>query len=170
MTARPLLTAAAGAIVAWTIGCGGGTASAPTPTPPSPTAPTTPPATVTNLSGAWNGTGSDPQGPERMTWTLTQSGDVITGTADLAPLNAADGSCASCHKFKAGTVTGTMSGSTVAMRLVFPSGGDGVPTPMCTITFDATASAIASGRIDATYSGDDTCEGPINGGTFSMTR
>jgi hypothetical protein len=170
MTGRPLLAIAAGAIVAGTIGCGGGAASAPTPTPRLSTRPPTPAGSVTDLSGAWNGTGSDPQGPERMAWTLAQSGNAITGTADLAPLNAADGSCASCHKFKAGTVTGTMSGSTIAMRLVFPSGGDGVPTPMCTITFDATAAAVASGRIDATYSGDDTCEGPISGGTFSMTR
>src|SRR5262249_7539811 len=100
---------------------------------------------------------------------LSQSGDAVTGTADLAPLNAADGSCASCHKFKAGTVSGTISGSTMAMRLVFPAGGDGVPTPMCTITFNATASA-ALDRIDATYTGDDTCEGPITGGAFTMTR
>src|SRR2546421_11939922 len=72
MTGRPLLAIAAGAIVAWTIGCGGGTASAPTPTPTSPTTPPTSAGSVTDISGAWNGTGSDPQGPERMTWTLTQ--------------------------------------------------------------------------------------------------
>lgn len=105
-----------------------------------------------------------------MSWTLSQSGDAITGTADLEPLNAADGSCASCHKFKAGTVTGTMTGSQIAMRLVFPAGGDGVPTPMCTITFEAAASTTARDRIEATYTGEDTCEGPFLGGTFTMTR
>jgi hypothetical protein len=158
------------AIAAWTIACGGGMPTTPnTPTPP--TAPTPPPTGgTTNIAGVWNGTGSDPQGSERMSWMLSQSGDAVTGTADLAPLNAADGSCASCHKFKAGTLSGTISGSTIAMRLVFPAGGDGVPTPMCTITFNATASTAVRDRIDATYTGDDTCEGPFSGGTFTMAR
>jgi len=150
--------------------CGG---AAPAPAPPTaPTVPSqpAPPANASDLAGAWNGSGSDPQGPERMTWVLRTSGSSVSGTADLTPVNAADGSCASCHKFKSGTVSGTVSGSSVALKLVFPAGGDGVPTPMCTITFDATASTVAPNRIEATYSGDDTCEGPISGGTFVMTR
>jgi hypothetical protein len=167
---RPWLAIAAITIAGWTIACSGGTTPAPT-TPTSPTAPAPPPTGgTTNVAGAWSGTGSDPQGSEKMSWMLSQSGDAISGTADLAPLNAADGSCASCHKFKAGTVSGTISGSTISMRLVFPAGGDGVPTPMCTITFDATASTPARDRIDATYAGDDTCEGPFTGGTFTMAR
>ena len=39
-----------------------------------------------------------------------------------------------------------------------------------TITFNATASAASSDRIDATYNGDDTCEGPISGGRLAMSR
>jgi hypothetical protein len=171
VTRHPLLlTAAAIAIAAWTIACSGGTAPAPA-APTSPTTPAPPPAgPATSIAGAWSGTGSDPQGSERMAWTLSQSDDTITGTADLAPLNAADGSCASCHKFKAGTVSGRISGSTIAMRLVFPAGGDGVPTPMCTITFDAIASTATANRIEATCTGDDTCEGAFSGGTFTMAR
>jgi hypothetical protein len=170
VTRRSRLVAAVLAITALTIACGGGTAPTPT-APTSPATPAPPPAgVVTNVTGAWSGTGSDPQGSERMSWTLSQSGDSITGTADLAPLNAADGSCASCHKFKAGTVTGTIAGSTIRMRLVFPAGGDGVPTPMCTITFEAAATGVNGSRIDATYTGDDSCEGPFVGGTFVMTR
>ena len=69
-----------------------------------------------------------------------------------------------------GTITGTVSGSTIAMRLVFPAGGDGVPTPECTITFEANGSMASHDRIEATYTGTDTCEGPITGGTFTMTR
>jgi len=160
--------AAAAALALCAAACGGSAPTAPTaPTGPSQPAP---PASSVNLAGAWSGTGSDPQGSERMSWMLTASGSAVSGTADLAPLNAADGSCASCHKFKAGTVSGTVSGSSVAMKIVFPAGGDGVPTPMCTITFDATASTVAPNRIEATYSGDDSCEGPIVGGTFVMTR
>ncbi|HMF95492.1 MAG TPA: hypothetical protein VKE96_14425 [Vicinamibacterales bacterium] len=169
MTRRAGPAVAAGTIAVWMIACGGGMPAPPdTPTAPTPAPPPT--GGTINVTGAWNGTGSDPQGAEKMSWALSQSGDAVTGTADLAPLNAADGSCASCHKFKAGTVSGTVSGSTVAIRLVFPAGGDGVPTPMCTITFNATASAATHDRIDATYTGDDTCEGPFTGGTFTMTR
>jgi hypothetical protein len=135
----------------------------------SPAAPAPTPVSLT-LTGTWNGTGSDPQGDERMTWRLAQTGSALSGTADLAPLNAADGSCGSCHKFKTGSLTGTLSGTTLMMKLVFPSGGDGVPTPMCTITFDATAPVVDGSRIAATYTGDDSCEGPFTGGTFVMTR
>ena len=47
---------------------------------------------------------------------------------------------------------------------------DGVPTPMCTIVFNAAASGIDSSRINATYTGDDSCEGSFTGGAFVMTR
>ena len=162
-----LLLVVATVALAWTIACSGST-----PPPASPATPSTPmtPDTSTTLAGAWTGTGADPQGAEKMSWSLTQAGNAITGKADLSALNAADGSCASCHKAKSGTITGTVSGSTIAMRLVFPAGGDGVPTPECTITFDASASMATHDRIEATYTGTDTCEGPIAGGTFTMTR
>jgi hypothetical protein len=166
MIHRPLVEVAA-AVLACTIACSGST-----PPPASPATPSTSvtPDTSTSLAGAWAGTGSDPQGPEKMTWSLAQTGNAIAGKADLSALNAADGSCASCHKAKSGTITGTIAGSTIAMRLVFPAGGDGVPTPECTITFEASGSMASRDRIEATYTGTDTCEGPIAGGTFTMTR
>jgi len=153
-------------------GCGSPSApSAPaSPVTPAPTpAPTPSPPASGTLAGAWIGTGSDPQGAEKMSWMVAQNGAALSGTADLAPLNAADGSCASCHKFKTGTLEGTVSTSGVALKLIFPSGGDGVPTPMCTISFTAIAS-LGDGRITATYTGDDSCEGPFSGGTFVMSR
>jgi hypothetical protein len=141
--------------------------AAPTPTPtPSPAPSPTPSG---SLTGAWTGTGTDPQGGERMSWMVTQNGDTLSGTADLAPLNAADGSCASCHKLKTGTLQGTVSGAGVALKLVFPAGGDGVPTPMCMITVDAVAT-VGDNRLTANYTGNDTCEGPFAGGTFVMSR
>jgi len=133
-------------------------------------APTSPAASSLNIAGAWNGTGNDPQGSEKMSWMVAQNGPALSGTADLAPLNAADGTCASCHKFKTGTISGSLSGTSLAMRIVFPAGGDGVPTPMCTITFEAAASGVDASRINATYTGDDSCEGPFIGGTFVMAR
>ena len=163
---RPLVAVAAAAL-AWTIACSAN--APPSASPTTPSAPAAPDASTT-LAGAWAGTGSDPQGPEKMTWSIAQTGSDITGTADLSALNAADGSCASCHKAKSGTITGTVSGSAIALRLVFPAGGDGVPTPECTITFVANGSMASHDRIEATYTGTDTCEGPITGGTFTMTR
>ncbi len=141
------------------------------PSVPAPASPPTPTASVLNLSGRWSGTGSDPQGAEQIALTMTQSDTgLLTGTADLKPLNAADGSCASCHKFKSGTFTGSVSGATVAMKIVFPAGGDGVPTPMCTITFDLSAAGVTGDRVNASYAGDDSCEGAFTGGTLAIAR
>jgi hypothetical protein len=134
------------------------------PAPPSPTAP------AVTLAGRWSGSGSDAQGRELLSWVLTQTGAALSGTADMKPLDAADGSCASCHKVKSGTVSGSVSGSTLAMKIMFPAGGDGVPTPMCTIAFELTAAGVSGDRIDASYAGSDSCEGSFAGGTLTMNR
>jgi hypothetical protein len=158
---RLFVAAIAGPIVSLVAACGTNA------TPPA--SPVRPEPSASGLSGTWSGSGTDPQGAEKMSWQLSQSGAALSGTADLAPLNAADGSCASCHKFKTGTIAGSVSGSTLTIRLTFPSGGDGVPTPMCTIVFDASA-LVDGNRISATYTGDDSCEGPFTGGSFVMSR
>ena len=148
----------------------GSTPTAPAPstepaTPPAPTAPTS-----LNLNGRWTGSGSDVQGRETLAWTITQNGSGFSGTADMRPLDPADGSCASCHKFKSGSVTGTINGTMVTIKLVFPAGGDGVPTPMCTIVFNLSAAGASTERIAGMYAGDDSCEGSFEGGTFTMDR
>ena len=150
-------------LVATTIVCGSSPA-APQPTPsPSPT-----PSGTISLAGTWSGTGSDPHGPETLTWTLTQVGSTVSGPVQMAP-RFQDGSCGSCHKDKKGTVTGTLSGAALKLTLTFPAGGD-VVTPMCAISFDAEASSVTATRISATYRGTDSCEDPFTGGTFEMGR
>jgi hypothetical protein len=52
--------------------------------------------------------------------------------------------------------------------MLFPAGGS-VPTPICSVTMDATASGVTSDSISAAYSGSDSCEGAF-AGTFRMTR
>jgi len=131
-------------------------------------APPPPPAAL-NLSGTWTGTGSDSQGAETLSWVLTQVGDALSGSAATRPANAADGSCASCHKVKDGTMSATLSGTTLTLRMFFPTGGS-VPTPICSVIMEATASGITSDAISASYSGSDSCEGAFAGGTFRMTR
>ena len=156
--AAPLLAAT---LFFTAIGCGS-----------SPTAPQQPPSSTPpeslNLAGTWNGTGSDPHGPETLTWTLTQVGSAVSGPVQMAP-RFLDGSCGSCHKDKKGTVAGTLSGTTLKLTLTFPAGGD-VVTPMCAISFEAEAAAVTGARISATYHGTDSCEDPFTGGTFEMAR
>ena len=127
--------------------------------------PLNPPSVI--LSGSWTGTGSDSQGPELMTWDLSQTGNRVTGMVITRAVDTADGSCASCHKNKSGTVSGTISGTDLTLRMFFPSGGD-VPTPMCSVTINATVPNATDTNIATSYSGVDTCEGPFVGGAFSM--
>jgi hypothetical protein len=137
----------------------------------SPAAParTSPGSATADLTGTWNGTGSDPQGPVTLTWTLTQAGTTLSGVARMEPANTTDGSCGSCHKLKAGTLSGTMVGTALTLTLDFPAGG-GDLTPLCGITLTATTSDVTSGRIASAYTGTTTCEGPISGGALVMTR
>jgi len=157
--AAPLLAVT---LLATAIGCGS------SPTAPQQQSPASTPPESLSLAGAWSGTGSDPHGPETLTWTLTQVGSTVSGPVQMAP-RFQDGSCASCHKDKKGTVAGTLSGTTLKLTLTFPAGGD-VVTPLCAISFEAEARGVTGGRISATYQGADSCEDPFTGGTFEMAR
>ena len=136
----------------------------------SPAAPNRPSARQVNLSGAWSGTGSDTQGPMTLTWALTQAGPTVSGTAISRAVNATDGTCASCHKNKIGTFSGTVSGTTLTLTMFFPDGSDAEPTPMCSVTVDGTAASITESRIAGAYSGADSCEGPFTDGALTMAR
>jgi len=133
----------------------------------SPAAPGS--ALTAALGGTWVGVGSDPQGPETLTWTLIQSGTNVSGTAQLEPAITTDGSCGSCHKQKSGTVSGTIVGTVLTMTLDFPAGGSDL-TPLCGIRMLATSPDVASHRIAAAYTGTTTCEGPFSDGALVMTR
>lgn len=132
----------------------------------SPAAPVPAPLTV---SGRWSGQGSDVQGNATFILTLTQTGSSVTGTA-VTLGDANDGSCASCHKSTNGTVSGSLTGTKLTLSMFFPSGNDGVPTPMCSVRMSAVADSVSARTLRATYTGDDSCEGPITGGSFSLTN
>jgi hypothetical protein len=123
--------------------------------------------TSLQLSGTWDGTGADAQGAEVISWVLMQTGNTVRGTVSTRAVDPADGSCASCHKNKTGTFTGTIVGSSLTLTMFFPTGGD-VPTPICSVTMIATADGVTGSKIASTYSGADTCEGPFTDGTFTM--
>ena len=144
-------------------GCGSSPAL-PTTSAPSAAAPS-----ATNLSGTWTGTGTDAQGPETFKWSVTQTGNQITGSVVLDPADPTDGSCGSCHKKKTGTLTGTLTAGALTITLDFPAGGADL-TPLCGITMHAATSDVAAGRITASYTGTTTCEGPITDGRLTVTR
>jgi len=139
--------------------------------PVAPPAPSTPPAPKSiSLTGTWSGNLSDAQGAALLTWTVTQSGQDITGTAVTKPANPSDGTCASCHKNKEGTFQGTFTGSTLTLTMAFPGGTPEEPTPHCAVTITGTTSNVADDSITGTYSGSDTCEGPFADGRIALTR
>jgi len=160
---RAIAAAAAGAILGAALAACGS----------SPASPTTPPAQNTaaaaiNVTGTWNGTGSDSFGPELVTWVLTQSGATVTGTAELKAADPSDGSCGSCHKVRKGTFAGTLSANSLSVSMSFPAGGD-VPTPICVTDLSGTATVVDR-RITASYTGTDTCEGFFADGKIELTR
>lgn len=166
---KPATLLAFGGLILWSAsGCGASPAAPAAPTAPAATTPSGP-AASTNLTGTWTGTGTDAQGPETFTWTIAQSGSALSGTALMQPANTTDGTCGSCHKQKAGTLTGTMSGTVLTLTLAFPDGGNDL-TPLCGITMTATTSNMTPSRIVAAYTGSTTCEGPITDGALVMAR
>ena len=127
------------------------------------------PPEALSLAGTWTGTGSDDLGPETFTWVLAQSGTTLSGTARMRPVSETDGSCASCHKVKDGTISGSVSGSAVTLRMSFALGG-AQPTPTCLVTMDISASGVTSTNLSSTYNGSDSCEPTVKLGTVTMTR
>lgn len=125
-------------------------------------------AAQVDASGTWNGTGSDVQGAGSFTWQLTQAGNLVSGTAILKNTSN-DGTCASCHKNKAGTFSGTLSGSALTFQIDFPSGAAADPTPLCSLTITGRLADVTSSTTTGTYSGADSCEGPFSNGTLGMT-
>jgi hypothetical protein len=99
---------------------------------------------------------------------LTQTGTTVAGTARTTGLNPSDGSCSSCHRYKIGTVSGTISGTALTLTMAFP-GNSAETTPACAATFNVMASTIADNAFATTYSGGDTCENP-QGQTIAFTN
>lgn len=132
------------------------------PAPPSPRA--------LDLTGTWNGNLSDPQGAATVTWTLTQAGQTLTGATITRPIDPNDGTCASCHKNKAGTFSGSLSGTTLTLTMSFAGGAAGELTPICSVTMTGTTSSVTDDSITGAYSGSDTCEGPFADGRITLTR
>ena len=149
-------------------GCAGSPSQAPAPSSIA-TTPSTPAVTSLNLTGTWTGSGSDGLGPETFSWVLAQSGNALSGSVSMRPLSATDGSCESCHKVKDGSISGSVSGTTVTLRMSFDLGGS-QPTPTCLVVMDVSASNVTSTSLASSYNGSDSCEPAVALGSITMTR
>ena len=125
---------------------------------------------VAALSGSWTGPGSNSLGRHTLSLKITQNGSALSGTAATKAVDAADGSCSSCHMNKMGTLTGTINGSTVALDIVFPSGNAAEPTPICSATLTLTATLITPSQLAGPYTGGDTCEGAWTSATVTLNK
>ena len=127
---------------------GGGSS---TPTEPSPA----------NVAGTWSGSASDSSGPGTMTWQLTQSGSSFSGSLTMTDTTTS--------VTGRGTVSGTLSGSSLQFSLSVPAGGFDNPYASCSATVSGSGTASAS-SITGSYSGSSTCTGTISAGQLTLNK
>ena len=130
---------------------------------------TTPsPTTPANIAGTWSGPASDSSGTGTMTWTVTQAGRTISGPLAIVASVAADVNVAG-----AGTLSGTVTGNSIAFTLTIPAGGFGPPYSSCTSTSSGTATVAGnaiSGSYTGTVSGATNCSGAIGAGQLNLNK
>ncbi len=147
--------------------CGGSTSS---PAIPTPTAT----GSLTSLSGTWTGTSSDTSGQDKMTWTLTQNTNAMTGTMNISDTARS--------MMGNGSMQGTVSGSTMTFHMTVPTGGFDGMMSSCAMGVDGQATMSSDGHtMTGTYSGNmsgmmsggmmgQACGGAMNNGQFTLTR
>ena len=122
--------------------------------------PEAPSANTLNVAGSWRGTATDSSGPGSITMQVTQSGADLTGTVTMSVTTAGG----------RGTVTGAVSGSsTIRLTITIPAGGFDSPFASCTANVSATGQATAT-SITATYTGTNSCSGPITKGELTLSK
>lgn len=136
-------------VLALTGACKGGSTSA-------PAAPT---ATSVNVAGSWRGTATDSSGPGSVTMQVTQSGADVSGTVTMSVTTITG----------RGTLAGTVSGSTIRLTITIPAGGFDAPFASCTATVSGDGQATAT-SITATYSGTNSCSGPVTKGELTLSK
>jgi hypothetical protein len=136
-------------VLVTTIGCG---------STESPSAPS-----AVSVSGNWAGDLSVQETTARMTWTLTQSGSTVTGPVLIV--------LPSGVVLLNGTLSGTVSGSTLTYTIDVRAGG--IPSePGCTGQLGGTATL---GAIPTTLTGSyaissSPCRTPVSNGSVTLTK
>jgi hypothetical protein len=99
-----------------------------------------------SMSGVWSGAAADSTGQERMTWTVTQDGNSLSGMTSVTD--------AGRSMTGAGTMRGTVKGRTVSFHMDVPNGGFTGMMASCVMAADGEATMSADGRtITGTYAG-----------------
>jgi len=147
--------------------CGGSSSSPATPTPVST-------GTLASVSGTWTGTSADTSGQGKMTWSVTQNGNGMSGTMSISDISRS--------MMGNGSMQGTISASTVTFHMVVPTGGFSGMMSSCGMGIDGQGTMSDDGRtMTGTYSGNmsgmmsggmmgQSCGGAMNNGQFTLTR
>jgi hypothetical protein len=93
---------------------------------------------------------------------VRQSGTSVTGTLTLRDTRSGIAG--------QGTVSGSLTGSTLSFTMSIPAGGFPSPYSSCTATLSGTANNVTSAAIAGSYSGNNSCGGAVTGGTLSLTK
>ena len=125
----------------------------------SESTPAAPTASSVNVAGSWRGTATDSSGDGSLTLQVTQSGTNLSGTVTMSVITVTG----------RGTLTGTVSGSTIRLTIAIPAGGFDAPFSGCTATVSGDGQATAS-SISATYTGTNSCSGPVTKGQLTLTK
>lgn len=112
------------------------------------------------VEGTYSGQAADSSGPGKMTWTLAQAGDAVSGT-----VSALDQRGTTAFR---GELRGTLSQGIITFTIQIPQGGiSGIPA--CSISMSGTAS-VDDQVISGVYSGVSTCTKPLKDGKFSLLK
>lgn len=140
-------------------GCGGSGSSV------GPTGP----GSVPGYAGTWAGSMSESGGTMmgsgtmggmmagQLTWQMTSTGGQVTGYMDMSRFRGTGRM----------TISGTITGQTMAFRMDIPAGG--MPEPGCAATGNGTAH-MNSTTMTGTYSGSNTCSGAFADGQVTLSR
>jgi len=119
--------------------------------------------TTVKLSGTWSGGATDSLRPQlTMTWQLTQDGQKVAGTVVATTSVGAP-------VYTGGTVTGTLSGNTLAFTVAIPRGSV-VDLPDCAVAFGGSTTDITATGMTGTYAGTDSCAGAFAGGRLNLVK
>ena len=126
--------------------------------PDGPTGPSDPAASV---SGTWSGSATDSSGGGVMSWQLTQADTSISGTVTITDTGTGVNG--------RGSISGTLSGSSIRFSIAIPAGGFDSPFASCSATVSGDAQASAS-SLTGTYTGSNSCAGSIGSGSFTLNK
>jgi hypothetical protein len=113
------------------------------------------------LSGTWSGNASDSSGPGLISWQISQSGTSFSGSAAITDTRTGITG--------RGSVSGTVSGSSITFSISIPAGGFDSPFGSCSANISGTGQASSS-SITGTYSGSNSCSGDVGSGQFTVTK